>query len=168
MGVFLGDYSIHGKRPSVEEELAKHGSHNQKTHGGKGGSGGSGGGSAPNGNDTSNGRDDKLVDKLADDVDELKNELDEYYNDIEDGDPDDEIIGRVSDSMDAATQNMEYAMDAKDIDRHSATMDTAEGHLRDAASAASYGSNELQDSFKRPLERLADSVNNYLDTLDDD
>ena len=46
MGVFLGDYSIHGKRPSAEEELAKHGSHNQKTHGGKGGSGGSGGGSA--------------------------------------------------------------------------------------------------------------------------
>jgi hypothetical protein len=37
MGIFLGDYSIHGKRPSVEEELAKHGSHNQKTHGGKGG-----------------------------------------------------------------------------------------------------------------------------------
>ena len=48
MGVFLGDYSIHGKRPSVEEELAKHGSHNQKTHGGKGGGnkgGGGGGGS---------------------------------------------------------------------------------------------------------------------------
>ena len=44
MSVFLGDYSIHGKRPSVEEELAKHGSHNQKTHGGKGGSGGGGGG----------------------------------------------------------------------------------------------------------------------------
>jgi hypothetical protein len=48
MSIFLGDYSIHGKRPSAEEELAKHGSHNQKTHGGGGGSGGgSGGGNAP-------------------------------------------------------------------------------------------------------------------------
>jgi len=44
MGVFLGDYSIHGKRPSVKEELAKHGSHDQKTHGRKGGKGGGGGG----------------------------------------------------------------------------------------------------------------------------
>ena len=48
MSVFLGDYSIHGKRPSVEEELVKHGSHNQKTHGGGGsGSSSGGGGSAP-------------------------------------------------------------------------------------------------------------------------
>jgi len=37
MAIFLGDYSIHGKRASVEEELAKHGSHNQASHGGKGG-----------------------------------------------------------------------------------------------------------------------------------
>jgi len=44
MGVFLGDYSIHGKRPSVEKELAKHGSHNQKTHGGGGSRSSSGGG----------------------------------------------------------------------------------------------------------------------------
>ena len=44
MAVFLGDYSTHGKRPSVEEQLAKHGSHNQASHGGKGGAKGSGGG----------------------------------------------------------------------------------------------------------------------------
>lgn len=37
MGVFLNDHGL-------ELEVLKHGSHNQKTHGGKGGSGGGGGG----------------------------------------------------------------------------------------------------------------------------
>jgi hypothetical protein len=62
MAIFLGDYSIHGKRASVEEELAKHGSHNQASHGRKGGGrkgGGGGGGTAKP--DTSN---DPTWDKL--------------------------------------------------------------------------------------------------------
>jgi hypothetical protein len=169
MGVFLGDYSIHGKRPSVEEELAKHGSHNQKTHGGKGGSGGIGVGSGATPSDAKDDdtkRDDELVDNLATEVDELKSEIDEYYDDIEDGDDDDRVIERVSDSLDASTQNMDRAMDTKDYDTHTQLMDTAEGHLRDAATAASYGSEEFTSQFKRTMERLADKAESYVGNLE--
>jgi hypothetical protein len=157
-------------RKLLEVAVQKHGSHNQASHGGKGGGrkGGGGGGTAPSDNDTGTGRDDKLVDQLATDVDKVKEDLDAFYDDLDDGDSDDDVIGRVSDSLDASTRNMESAMNTTDIDKHTALMDTAEGHLRDAASAASFGSKDLQDSFKRPLERLADEANSYLLTLDDD
>lgn len=167
MGVFLGDYSIHGKRPSVEEELAKHGSHNQKTHGGKGGSGGVGGTSPSSDKDDETKRDDELVDNLATEVDELKSEIDEYYDGLDDGDDDDKVIGRVSDSLDAATQNMDRAVDNKDYDTHTQLMDTAQGHLRDAATAASYGSQEFTSQFKRTMERLADKAESYVGDLED-
>jgi len=157
-------------RKLLETAVQKHGSHNQASHGGKGGGrkGGGGGGTAPSDSDTGTGRDDKLVDQLATDVDELKEELDEYYNDLDDDNDDDVAIGRARDSLSAATTNMDNAANTDDIDKHEAFMDTAEGHLRDAASAVSFGSKDLQDSFKRPMERLADQAMDYLVTLDDD
>ena len=154
----------------VKDAVLKHGSHNQSSHGkkGGGGSGGSGGGAASSESGTGTGRDDKLVDQLATDVDEIKEELDEYYNDLDDDDDDDVVIGRTRDSLSAATTNMDNAANTKDIDKHQAFMDTAEGHLRDAANSTSFGSNDLQDSFKRPIERLADQALDYLLTLDAD
>jgi len=171
MGVFLGDYSIHGKRPSVEEELAKHGSHNQKTHGGKGGGGGgSGGGGATSSNtkDDESKRNDKIVDSISDDVDEVKNALDEYYDDLEDGADDDEVIRKISDSLDAATRKMEQATETKDYDRHTTLMDTAQGHLRDAFVASTYGTGDFQNEFKRTLEVLSDKADDYLGDLENE
>lgn len=154
----------------VKDAVLKHGSHNQSSHGrkGGGGSGGGGGGAASSESGTGTGRDDKLVDQLATDVDELKEEVDEYYNDLDDDDDDDVAIGQVRDALSAATTNMDNAANTDDIDKHEAFMDTAEGHLRDAANAASFGSRDLQDQFKRPIERLADQAMDYLVTLDAD
>ncbi len=162
----LNDYTLAGKREDFVIPVAKHGSHDQSSHNPKKGGGGAGGGGGSSTNDSGTGRDDKLVDELATDVDELKVEMEEYYNDLDDGDDDEEVIGRVSDSIDAAERNMNSAAQTKDIDKHEAFMDTAEGHLRDAANAASYGSKDFTDTFKRPIERLADRANDYLGTLD--
>ena len=163
MGIFLQDYGLSGR--SELDSVRKHGSHDQSSHNPK--KGGGGGGSGSSTYDSGAGRDDKLVDQIATDLDKVKVDMEEYYNDLDDGDDDEEVVGRVSDSLDAAERHMEYAAQAKDIDKHEALMDTAEGHLRDAATAASWGSKEFTDSFKRPIERLADRAGDYLGTLDD-
>jgi hypothetical protein len=157
----------------VQDAVRKHGSHNQASHGGKGGGakgGGGGGGGTPSDakNDESM-RDDKVVDALATEVDELKIEIDEYYDALDDADVeiDEDVVGRVSDSLDAATQNMDRAMEVKDIDKHEAFMDTAEGHLADAAMAITYGSADMQSNFKRTIEQLRDKAGDYLGDLDD-
>ena len=151
--------------------VAKHGSHNQSSHGrGSKGGGGGGGGSASSTNDTGRGRDDKLVDDLANDVEDLKGRLDTFtdnQSDIE-ASVDEVAIGRVSDSLDAATQNMDRAVEMKDDKTHGALMDTAQGHLQDAKAAASFGSKKLKDKFERPISRLADQALDYTSLLDSD
>ena len=164
MGIFLQDYGLSGR--SELDSVRKHGSHDQSSHNPKKG-GGAGGGGGSSRDDSATGRDDKLVDQLATDVDELKVELEEYYNDLDDGAPDDDVVARMSDSLNAAERKMDAAAETNDIDKHEALMDTAEGHLRDAASAASYGSPDLQELFARPLKGLADRAMDYLETLDE-
>ena len=152
----------------VKSAVLKHGSHNQSSHGKKGGGGSGGGGGASSESGTGTGRDDKLVEEIATDVAGLKERVEEYYNDLDDGDPDEEVIGRMSDSIDAAERNMDRAIEQTDPAKHEAFMDTARGHLMDAAVKVTDGSESLAKKFKKPIEQLADQAKTYLVTLGSD
>ena len=121
MGIFLNDHGL-------EEEVLKHGSHNQKTHGGKGGSGGGGGGGGLTAETVSQNKQalanmDATANKIMDKMD------DDEYEDSDDGAP-------------------------IDVDMHASSGIPQTTSFWENSTAESINSKDMSESYKEDMARV--------------
>ena len=165
----------------VEElsEIEKHGSHDQKTHGGGrgrgGGAGGGAGGSASaSENKPASGRDNKKAMSIGDDASAIGSEIDDIIDehDSEDNnltlsDSDLKAANSAGKNIDQALTRIGAATDVESDAKHYSVLSEASDHLDEAASDLLNADNRGLRSLGKDLMDNVDELDEYLTGLSD-
>jgi hypothetical protein len=165
----------------VEElsEIEKHGSHDQKTHGGGrgrgGGAGGGAGGSASaSESKPASGRDNKKAMSIGDDASAIGSEIDDIIDehDSEDNnltlsDSDLKAANSAGKNIDQALTRIGAATDVESDAKHYSVLSEASDHLDEAASDLLNADNQGLRSLGKDLMDNVDELDEYLTGLSD-